>query len=219
MLDCRIVKTRRDVGIDVAFCAAPGARLGLAGASGAGKSTVLSCVAGLEAADGGHVRFGTQQWFPPFQPAYRRTVGYLTQRERLFPHLTVGENIVFGLNRREQRTAAAWIDEIRTRLKLDTLWAHAPDTLSGGQIRRVALARTLCRRPPLLLLDEPFTGLDRPTVEEMMSLLLDWQAQLSFTLVLVDHDATVLGRLCTDQITLVGGRIRPPGVAAAGDAD
>lgn len=219
MLDCRIVKTRRDAGIDVAFCAPPGTRLGLAGASGAGKSTVLSCVAGLEAADGGHVRFGAQQWFPPFQPAHRRTVGYLTQRERLFPHLTVGENVVFGLHRREQRAATAWIDELRVRLKLDALWALAPDTLSGGQIRRVALARTLCRRPPLLLLDEPFTGLDRPTVEEMISVLLDWQMQQSFTLVLADHDATVLRRLCTDQIMLVAGRIDPHGTAAAGGAD
>lgn len=207
MLDCHIVKARRDLCVDVAFCVADGARLGLAGPSGAGKSTVLSCLAGLEAADSGHVRFDTHQWFPPFLPAYRRTVGYLTQRERLFPHLTVGDNVVFGLGRREQRAAASWIDEIRNRLQLAPLWTQAPGALSGGQIRRVALARTLCRRPPLLLLDEPFTGLDRPTVEEIMTMLDDWQMRLMFTLVLADHDATILSRLCTTRITLVGGCI------------
>src|SRR5712692_2061853 len=97
MLEARIVKRRRPFVVEVRLRLEPGGRLGLFGASGAGKSTVLSCIAGLEAPDAGEVRFDGQRFYPPNLPLHRRPIAYLTQNDLLFPHLTVAENVCFGL--------------------------------------------------------------------------------------------------------------------------
>ncbi|MHB8253745.1 MAG: ATP-binding cassette domain-containing protein [Acidiferrobacter sp.] len=206
MLDCHIIKTRPGFTVTVQFTVGA-SRLALFGPSGSGKSTILSCLAGLETPDSGHIRCGGQTWFPPPSPLHRRSIGYLTQKERLFPHLSVAENILFALDRSARQQQLSWIHEIRTRLNLDGLWKARAGQLSGGQARRVALARTLCRKPALVLLDEPFAGLDRPLVRELASVLKDWQQQLGFTLLAVDHDPLVLETLCPDVIALEQGRM------------
>ena len=205
MLKAHIIKRRRDFNLDVAFEVEPGSSVGLFGASGAGKSTVLACIAGIEAPDAGFVRLNGVQLFPPSLPLHRRPLGYLTQEPGLFPHLSVSENISFGISRETAATSGQqqWIATLRDRLQLSALWNAPASLISGGQARRVALARMLARKPPLVLLDEPFAGLDRQLVRELIDDLIFWGRQIGFSTIAVDHQAHVLQRLCPQQAIVI----------------
>lgn len=214
MLKAQIIKKRRELEVNVTLQLGPGESLGLFGASGAGKSTVLACIAGIEEPDDGYVALGDCKFFPPSLPLHRRPVGYLTQEPGLFPHLTVGENICFGIPKRmaNDKEQVAWIETLRDRLRLEPLW-HAPASLiSGGQARRVSLARMLARKPALVLLDEPFAGLDRQLVRELIDDLVSWNQALGFSMIAVDHQVEVLKRLCPRRaIVLECGKIAQSG--------
>lgn len=210
MLKAHIVKKRRELQVNVELELEAGSALGLFGASGAGKSTVLACIAGIEQPDDGSVHLNGLRMFPPSLPLHRRPLGYLTQEPGLFPHLSVSENINFGIAKEIAATAGQrqWIDTLRDRLQLGPLW-HAPASLiSGGQARRVGLARMLARKPALVLLDEPFAGLDRQLVRELIDDLVFWAQTIGFSMIAVDHQAEVLKRLCPQQaIVLEQGKI------------
>lgn len=210
MLKARIAKKRREFTVDVTLGLETGNSLGLFGASGTGKSTVLACIAGIEQPDEGHIDLDGMQFFPPSLALHKRPVGYLTQEPGLFPHLRVSENITFGISKQvaQDKDHARWIETLRQRLQLAALW-HAPASLiSGGQARRVALARMLARKPKLVLLDEPFAGLDRDLVRELIDDLVLWRRTLGFTMIAVDHQAEVLRRLCPEQaIVLERGKV------------
>jgi len=201
-----VIKARAPFTIDVALQVARGESCGLFGASGAGKSTILACIAGAETPDGGTIELGGRRLYPPAIPLHERSLGYLTQDAALFPHLRVGENIRFGLARAQRRERSEWIDELVERLDLGALWDAPVHAISGGQARRVALARMLAPKPPLVLLDEPFTGLDRHLVRELLAAIAGWQRELGFTLVVVDHDADILARLAPRVIAIEQGR-------------
>ena len=205
MLKAHIIKKRRDLQVDVTLELEAGSSLGLFGASGAGKSTVLACIAGIEAPDGGSVRLNGLQLFPPSLPLHRRPLGYLTQEPGLFPHLSVSENISFGISREAAATSVhqQWIATLRDRLQLSALWNAPASLISGGQARRVALARMLARKPPLVLLDEPFAGLDRQLVRELIDDLIFWSRQIGFSMIAVDHQVEVLQRLCPQQAVVI----------------
>jgi ABC-type sulfate/molybdate transport systems ATPase subunit len=213
MLDVEIIKQRRDFPVNVSFALETGSALGLFGASGSGKSTVLSCIAGLEVLDQGHVRLNDLVLYPPSRPLHQRPIGYLTQEPNLFPHLSVRENVLFGVtqsssNRQLPTDLTEWIDDLRQRLDLSSLWNASASRISGGQARRVSLARTLARRPALLLIDEPFTGLDRQLVRQLIDDLIFWNQKLGFTMIAVDHQAEVLERLCPLQaLVLEKGKV------------
>ena len=210
MLEARIVKRRRDFTVDVELRLAAGGCLALFGPSGSGKSTILSAIAGIEQPDGGAIRLGDLHLFPPPLPLDRRPIGYLTQEPHLFPHLTVARNVAFGLGatgaRRSPRETG-WLDRLRGSLGLENEWNAPASQISGGQARRVALARMLARRPPLVLLDEPFTGLDRRLVRELIEALLAWKSEIGFAMVVVDHQSEVLERLCPCAMVLARGKI------------
>ncbi|MGH7754842.1 MAG: ATP-binding cassette domain-containing protein [Vulcanimicrobiaceae bacterium] len=207
MLEARVVKHRARFTVDVALQVVPGEACGLFGASGAGKSTVLACIAGAETPDDGYVRLDDTTLFPPPLPLHRRRIGYLTQDASLFPHLDVAQNVRFGLTNGAVDANNDWIGELREKLQIAPIW-HAPaHAISGGQARRVALARMLARKPMLVLLDEPFSGLDRHLVRELIAMLAKWHAELRFALLVVDHDAEVLERICPRTIAIEDGRI------------
>jgi iron(III) transport system ATP-binding protein len=145
--------------------------------------------------------------YPPPRPLHERSVGYLTQDANIFPHLRVSENVRFGLTNGARSQTDAWITELRERLALEPIWNQAAHTISGGQARRVALARMLARKPALVLLDEPFTGLDRHLVRELLTTLAEWQRRLRFTMLVVDHEAEILERLCDRAIVLEEGLV------------
>jgi ABC-type sulfate/molybdate transport systems ATPase subunit len=210
MLKAHIIKKRRELRVDVELELETGGAVGLFGASGAGKSTVLACIAGIEEPDDGFVILNDVQLFPPSLPLHRRPLGYLTQEPGLFPHLTVAQNINFGITSEVAATAGQqrWIDTLRERLQLTPLWNAPASLISGGQARRVSLARMLARKPPLVLLDEPFAGLDRQLVRELIDDLIFWSRDIGFSMIAVDHQAEVLQRLCPQQaIVLEHGRV------------
>jgi peptide/nickel transport system ATP-binding protein len=122
----------------------------------------------------------------------------------------VGENINFGISREVAATAEQrqWIETLRDRLQLGAQWNAPAAKISGGQARRVSLARMLARKPPLVLLDEPFAGLDRQLVRELIDDLVFWARSIGFSMIAVDHQAEVLQRLCPQQaVVLEQGRI------------
>jgi ABC-type sulfate/molybdate transport systems ATPase subunit len=210
MLDAQFTKERREFTVSVSLKLRRGESLALFGASGSGKSTVLACIAGIEEPDGGYIDVADRRLFPPPLPLHRRPVGYLTQEPSLFPHLSVGENVLFGIrgNRRPEPQQREWIAVLKDRLNLEPLWTASASRISGGQARRVSLARMLVRKPPLVLLDEPFAGLDRQLVRELIDDLTFWSREIGFSMIAVDHQAEVLRRLCPDRaIVLEQGQI------------
>ncbi len=207
MLDAHIVKARPQFTVDVRIRLARGERLAIFGASGAGKSTVLSCIAGLEVPDSGAIRLGNLVLFPPSLALHRRPLAYMTQRDLLFPHLSVAENVRFGLRDLHTGGNAVWIDELRERLRLGPVWESSAGKVSGGQARRVAMARMLARRPSLVLLDEPFASLDRPLIGELTQALLEWQRRLGFSIIAVDHRSDILQAVCPRVIVIEHGSV------------
>src|SRR5215475_12961690 len=120
MLKAHIIKKRRELSVDVQLNLDQGCCLGLFGASGTGKSTILACIAGIEEPDDGYVQLGDLNFFPPSLPLYKRPIGYLTQEPGLFPHLSVRENISFGIPRERavERDQVEWIATLREHLRL-----------------------------------------------------------------------------------------------------
>ena len=181
--------------------------LALLGPSGCGKSTLLNMIAGFEPIDEGAIRLRglTLNEIPP----YRRDVAMVFQSYALFPHMTVAENIAYGLHPRKLDRASirARVGEMASLLKLDPLRARYPSQLSGGQRQRVAIARALAVRPQMLLLDEAFSALDRNLREEMqleLSLLL---RRLHLSTILVTHDQREAFSLADRIAVMEAGRI------------
>ncbi|MCK0207700.1 ABC transporter ATP-binding protein [Starkeya koreensis] len=173
-------------GVDLAI--APGEFFAMLGPSGSGKTTCLRLIAGFEQPDAGHIEiFGeTVEGLPP----YRRAVNTVFQDYALFPHLSVGDNVAYGLKvrgvGRAERDRLA--REALAMVKLAGTETRRPSQLSGGQRQRVALARALVVRPKVLLLDEPLGALDLKLREEMQSELKGLQRALGLTFVFVTHD-------------------------------
>jgi iron(III) transport system ATP-binding protein len=185
----------------------PGSVVALLGPSGCGKTTLLRTIAGLERLDGGEVRIGDRLVSGPraHVPPERRRVGMVFQDWALFPHLSVAQNVGYGLPRAE-RTGPR-VDAALAMVGLGGLGDRSPGTLSGGQQQRVALARALAPQPGVLLLDEPFSNLDSALRVQVRTEVHQLLAQLEVTTVFVTHDqeeAFVLG----DQVAVMhGGQI------------
>jgi len=172
----------------VSLDVAEGTFMTLLGPSGCGKTTLLRMLAGFEAPDEGRILLDGADIAA--MPAHRRPVNMMFQSYALFPHLDVAGNIAFGLKQEGLPKAdiAERVADIMTLLQLDGLGERRPDRLSGGQRQRVALARSLVKRPRVLLLDEPLAALDRKLREETQFELMDLQARLGLTFVIVTHD-------------------------------
>ena len=166
----------------------PGEFISLLGPSGCGKTTTLRMIAGFEQPDGGDIRISGRSVLGT--PPYRRNVNTVFQAYALFPHMSVAENVAYGLQQR--RAAKVRIrEQVAEALELVQMRSFAdrkPTQLSGGQQQRIALARALVNRPSVLLLDEPLGALDRQLREEMQLELKLLQARLGITFVFVTHD-------------------------------
>jgi iron(III) transport system ATP-binding protein len=169
----------------------PGSTTAVVGSSGCGKTTLLRLIAGFETPDAGTVTIAGRQVASPESAVapHRRGVGYVAQDGALFPHLTVGQNIAYGIRGADRAQVRARVHELLETVSLDPSYASRhPHQLSGGQQQRVALARALARQPVLMLLDEPFsaldTGLRASTRKAVAGLLTD----AGVTTLLVTHD-------------------------------
>ncbi|MBB5190893.1 iron(III) transport system ATP-binding protein [Silvimonas terrae] len=179
------------------------------GPSGGGKTTLLRLICGFERADGGEIRIGDTPVSAPgvFVPTERRHIGYVAQEGALFPHLTVAQNIVFGLPR-QQRAARHRVPELLALVGLSATFAdRLPHQLSGGEQQRVALARALAPSPALVLLDEPFSALDaglRADTRQAVSAAL---AATGATALLVTHDQAEALSMGHQVAVLWGGKM------------
>ena len=160
----------------------------LLGPSGCGKTTLLRMLAGFERPNAGRIELDGADMTAT--PPYRRPVNMMFQSYALFPHMTVEGNIAFGLKQEglPRREIGARVAEALTLVQLDGLERRRPDQLSGGQRQRVALARSLVKRPKVLLLDEPLAALDRKLREETQFELMTIQEKVGVTFVIVTHD-------------------------------
>ncbi len=201
------------VRLEVVLRVAPGEVVALVGRSGAGKTSVLRCIAGLHRGASGHVRVAGETWMDSARgilvPAHRRRVGLLFQAYGLFPHMTALANVMAaGASRAEAQALLAAVH-------LEGLEDRLPGALSGGQQQRVALARALARRPAVLLLDEPFSAVDRPTRRALAETLLELRASLACPTLLVSHDIADIDRLA-DRVAVIGdGRVLQDGLLEA----
>ncbi|MBV9785128.1 MAG: ABC transporter ATP-binding protein [Acidisphaera sp.] len=195
----------------VALSVAEGETLALLGPSGCGKTTVLQSIAGFVTPDAGDIRLGGESLLPI--PPERRGTAMLFQHYALFPHMSVGGNVGFGLRmaRVPKAEARRRVEEALRLVRIEALASRRPAQLSGGQRQRVALARALVIEPRLLLLDEPLGALDQNLREEMQTELRKLQRRLGLTTVMVTHDqheAIVL----SDKIAVMrNGRIEQAG--------
>jgi iron(III) transport system ATP-binding protein len=174
-------------GVDLAV--ASGSFTAILGSSGSGKTTLLRIVAGFERPDDGEVRIGevmVDDAGRRFMPSERRRIGYVPQEGALFPHLSVGRNVAFGLPRGPERRAR--VDELLELVGLSGYRRRFPHQLSGGQQQRVALARALAIGPDIVLLDEPFSSLDASMRSAVRSDVLAVLRQAGTTSILVTHD-------------------------------
>ena len=196
---------------DISLDIREGELLALLGPSGSGKTTLLRVIAGLEHADRGRVLFGGED--ASQLSVQDRRVGFVFQHYALFRHLTVADNIAFGLKVRRERDRwpaakiASRVEELLSLVQLQGLGGRYPAQLSGGQRQRVALARALAIEPRVLLLDEPFGALDAQVRRDLRGWLRQLHEQTGLTTVFVTHDQEEALELADRVAILNGGRI------------
>jgi molybdate transport system ATP-binding protein len=218
-LDCEIRLSIGALHLDVTFRVAPGELIVLVGPNGAGKSTLLRALAGLLPIDGGRIALDRDVLDDPASGTFvlpaQRSVGVVFQEGLLFDHLSVGENVAFGLRSRgvASRTARHVAAEWLARLGLENGAELRPRQLSGGQVQRAALARALAFEPRLVLLDEPFAALDATTRVEVRRELRRHLDSIDAPKIVVTHDPIEAMALADRIIVLEAGRVSQQGTS------
>lgn len=183
----------------------------LFGASGAGKTTLLDCIAGVTDPDDGRIAVGGEDLYDSEKKrnvaAWKRRIGYVHQDLALFPHLTAGENIAYGLRTLSAAERQTRSREILEAFRIEGLRDRRPAQISGGERQRVALARALVTEPRALLLDEPLAALDRPTKSSLVGDLRRWNQNHRVPILFVTHNGEEVFALGDEVIVLDAGRI------------
>ena len=196
--------------LDAAFACAPGEVLALVGPSGSGKTTILGAIAGTYRPREGRVAVNGDTWFDAgagtFLPPHRRAVGMVFQTYALFPHMTASGNVMAALGHLPPGLRPGRAAELLARVHLAGLEQRRPAALSGGQQQRVALARALAREPAVLLLDEPFSAVDKATRLRLYREIAELRAELDMPVVLVTHDLDEAAMLADRLAVLHRGR-------------
>ncbi len=196
---------------DVSVTVGDGALMALLGPSGSGKSTLLRIIAGLESPDEGEVRIGGAQVTET--PARSRGVGFVFQHYAPFKHMTVHDNVAFGLSvrKRPKSEIEPRVNELLGLVRLDGLAKRFPSQLSGGQLQRMALARALAVQPQVLLLDEPFGALDAQVRGELREWLRRLHDEIHVTTIFVTHDQEEAMEVAEQIVVMNKGRIEQAG--------
>ncbi|GAB4475857.1 MAG: hypothetical protein OHK0037_37260 [Elainellaceae cyanobacterium] len=205
-----IQTNRANFTLKVSFSARQGT-VGLLGASGSGKSMTLRCIAGVETPDQGRIVLNGRTLFDSKQgihtPSHRRSVGLVFQNYALFPHMTVAQNIAFGLRNLPPDVRSQRVSQQLAMVQLSELGDRYPHQLSGGQQQRVALARALATDPDILLLDEPFSALDTHLRSELEKQLVKTLADYKGITLFVSHNLEEAYRVCQRLVVLEAGKV------------
>jgi molybdate transport system ATP-binding protein len=181
------------------------------GPSGSGKTTLLRCLAGLERSPSGVMRVGDEIWQDEsagvFVPIARRSIGYVFQEPRLFPHLSVRSNLRYGLERTPTAAQRLTLERVVDILGIGHLLERRPRTLSGGEKQRVSIGRALLTSPRLLLLDEPLAALDPPRKREVLAFITRIRRELDVPIVYVSHAVSEIVQLADRVALLKHGRL------------
>jgi molybdate transport system ATP-binding protein len=197
--------------LDVSFSTPAKGITGLFGSSGCGKTTVLRCIAGLTRLADGYLKADGAVWQDAHQflAPHKRAVGYVFQEPRLFAHLSVLDNLQYGLRRATARTIG--LQPIIDLMGIRDLLQRSPATLSGGERQRIAIGRALLSQPRLLLMDEPLSALDRQSKNEILPYLESLPRALSIPIIYVSHDLAEIERLSDHLVLMAGGRVQATG--------
>lgn len=214
-LQAQLAAGKKRFNLDV-NCQSQARRLAIIGPSGSGKSLTLQLLAGLLTPEHGYVRIDGQTYGDTTQKIWllpqQRQVGLMFQDYALFPHLTVAQNIAFGLqhgwhnpsNRNPAESVLLWLE----RMQLQHISGHYPYQISGGQKQRTALARACITRPKWLLLDEPFSALDADLRQQMRQLVGELQSELSVPMLIISHDSADTQALADEVLYMENGRLK-----------
>ncbi len=208
------IRAAGPIALDVAFDVAPGELLALVGHSGSGKTTILRSIAGLWTPATACIRAGGAVWLDTAAginlAPHRRHAGFVFQTYALFPHMTAAQNVLTAMATPDRAEAVRILDLVN----LQGLADRRPAQMSGGEQQRVALARALARRPAVLLLDEPFSAVDRATREKLHAEIIALRAHLAMPVVLVTHDMNEAQLLADRMLVIDKGRVVREGTTA-----
>ncbi|MES9826707.1 MAG: molybdenum ABC transporter ATP-binding protein [Candidatus Thiodiazotropha sp.] len=205
-----------DFDMEVDFIAPAQGVTALFGRSGSGKTSVLRAVAGLERTTQGVVRVNGETWQDEnrFLPVHRRPIGYVFQEASLFPHLSVRENLRYGMRRVSEAQRQIPFHDVVELFGLSALLPRSTARLSGGERQRVAIARALLTSPRLLLMDEPLSALDHAAKQTILPYLERLHDEFAIPSLYVSHDPNEVARLADHMVVLDGGRVTAQGEAA-----
>ena len=201
---------RGEFALDVDLDCPPGITC-VMGPSGSGKSTILAVLAGLAVPDAGRIALGDEVWLDRARgvevPVHARRLSYVFQGLALFPHMTALGNVAYGLHDRQRHDRPDRAQALLDRVGVGHLARRRPRTFSGGEAQRVALARALARSPKLMLLDEPFSALDRELRAQLVSLVRDLAKDFAVPIVHVTHSIAEARQLADQIVRLDKGRV------------
>lgn len=193
------------------FTLPPGRCLGIMGASGSGKTTLLHAIAGLVTPASGVIRSDDQPWFDARQtialPPWQRPVGLVFQDGRLFPHMTVEQNLRYGMPVIEGRISLQGVVDV---LEISALLQRKPGQLSGGEKQRVTIGRALLRQPAVLLMDEPLSGLDDQLKQQVLPYIKQVIASFGLPTLYVSHVGEEVAEIADEVLMLAHGALRQP---------
>lgn len=207
---CSIQLHRQDFSIKAEFDIPSRGVLGIFGHSGSGKTTLLRCIAGLEKNTRGHITVNGENWLDNHNnfSSQKRNIGYIFQDSRLFPHLTVKDNLEYGAKR--CRTSSDNTIDKRHLLELlhiSHLLQRKPHQLSGGETQRVAIGRALLMNPQLMLMDEPLASLDEKRKQEILPFLDRLHEELNIPMLYVSHNLEEVSRFCDHMVVMNQGQV------------
>ncbi len=179
----------------------------IVGSSGSGKTTLLRLIAGLETPDRGEIFVNERKVSSPgyIFPPHKRNLGFVFQASALWPHMTVEQNILFGLKGTPKKKANQRLEELLEKISIGHLKGRYPDEISGGEARRVALARSLAPKPLCLLMDEPLTNLDADLKDNLLYFIIDTLKESGTSLIYVTHDLREAEIITRCRLTLKDG--------------
>lgn len=219
MLEVTAKKRLGSFGLDVSLRCETSGIIALFGRSGAGKTSFINLLAGLSRPDEGRIALNGTALFDSTAgidlPPERRQLGYVFQEGRLFPHLSVRRNLLYGARRARHDGPGPDFDQVVALLGLDGLTERRPHDLSGGEKQRVALGRALLAKPRLLLMDEPLASLDQPRKEDILPFVERLRDELAVPIVYVSHSMQEIVRLADTLVLMSDGRIIESGAIEA----